>query len=94
MGEMDAAARSEVMGRARWKARENAPETGIDPTTRILAVGSGKGGVGKSSVTVNLAVALARRGPHRRRPRRRHLGLLGAPAARHGGRGRGAQGAR
>src|ERR1022692_918073 len=49
-------------GRARWKARQNAPETGIDATTRILAVGSGKGGVGKSSVTVNLAVAMARRG--------------------------------
>jgi ATP-binding protein involved in chromosome partitioning len=62
MGEMDADARSAVMSRARWKARENAPDTGIDATTRILAIGSGKGGVGKSSVTVNLAVALARRG--------------------------------
>ncbi|MGH9045976.1 MAG: P-loop NTPase [Acidimicrobiales bacterium] len=61
LGEMDAAARAEVMGRARWKARQNAPDTGIDANTRILAVGSGKGGVGKSSVTVNLAVALARR---------------------------------
>jgi ATP-binding protein involved in chromosome partitioning len=35
-----------------------------DPSsrTRVLLVASGKGGVGKSSVTTNLAVALARRG--------------------------------
>jgi ATP-binding protein involved in chromosome partitioning len=30
--------------------------------TRVVGIASGKGGVGKSSVTVNLAVALARRG--------------------------------
>lgn len=31
-------------------------------TTRVLLVASGKGGVGKSSVTTNLAIALAQRG--------------------------------
>ncbi|OJX97889.1 ATP-binding protein involved in chromosome partitioning [Salana multivorans] len=33
-----------------------------DSLTRVIAVSSGKGGVGKSTVTANLAVAMARRG--------------------------------
>ena len=61
-GEMTAEQKRSLMQRARWKARENAVDTDIPATTRVLAVSSGKGGVGKSSVTSNLAVQLAVRG--------------------------------
>lgn len=53
--------------------RHPTPQAGPQAVTgvaRILAIGSGKGGVGKSTLTSNLAVALARQG--------RRVGLLDA----------------
>lgn len=44
------------------RAARPANPFGEGSLTRVLAVASGKGGVGKSSVTANLAVALAARG--------------------------------
>ena len=61
-GEMTAEERTAVMTRARWNAREQASDTAVPNSARVLAIASGKGGVGKSSVTVNLAAAIAAKG--------------------------------
>ena len=54
--------RSRAMDRARSHARTSAAPTQIPARTRVISVASGKGGVGKSSVTVNLASAFASQG--------------------------------
>jgi ATP-binding protein involved in chromosome partitioning len=61
-GEMTAEEKTACMAKARWNAAQRAGQTTVAPTTRVIAVASGKGGVGKSSVTVNLAAGLAAEG--------------------------------
>jgi len=60
--ELEQAEKAEVMARARKRVAENPPDNEVSPSTRVVMIASGKGGVGKSSVTVNLAAAIASQG--------------------------------
>ena len=60
--ELDSDEKAAAMAKARLNVAKSAPETEIPPTCRVLMVASGKGGVGKSSVTVNIATGLAQKG--------------------------------
>ena len=65
LGAMSEEQRQALVSQLRSGAREpqkKIPFAGPDSSTRVVAIASGKGGVGKSSVTVNLAAALAAEG--------------------------------
>ncbi|MFC6234917.1 P-loop NTPase [Leucobacter soli] len=62
VGVMTPEERQAFIERVRGDRALRAPQFGEDSLTRVIAVTSGKGGVGKSSLTANLAAALAAQG--------------------------------
>jgi ATP-binding protein involved in chromosome partitioning len=63
LGVMTAEQRSSLQETLRGgQAQREIPFAKPDSLTKVYAIASGKGGVGKSSVTVNLAIAMAKQG--------------------------------
>ncbi len=62
MGELTRDQKARLMDIARRNAQNESPNVEIPQSARIIAISSGKGGVGKSSLTANLAAAIADQG--------------------------------
>jgi ATP-binding protein involved in chromosome partitioning len=62
MGELTREQKTRLMDIARKNAQKESPQVEIPQSARIIAISSGKGGVGKSSLTANLAAAIASQG--------------------------------
>ncbi len=62
MGELTREQKKRLMDTARRNAQKESPQVEIPQSARIIAISSGKGGVGKSSLTANLAAAIASQG--------------------------------
>jgi ATP-binding protein involved in chromosome partitioning len=59
---MSAEEKATLSARLRGNVTERTQGISLDRSTRVIAVASGKGGVGKSSLTVNLAAAFSAQG--------------------------------
>ena len=72
-----------AMAKARWNKAQDAPVTAVPATTRVIMVASGKGGVGKSSISANIAAGLAHNAAERfqgiemLRVERQHMAEIG-----------------